>query len=332
MSEYFGSTYAAADGIILSYTGSDVSLSVPQTLADMPIVRIGDGAFMESAKLRRVFLPDGIREIGSQAFRSCRELREVSISGSDTSFGERAFTACPKLGALSFSDFPVSASIYATLKTASQRVNGTQYLARTFPDDKRLRAALSSTGIPPATLVPDGLRRLFVHWDPDEPSNASELESANDLFAFGDADHASAADELAALVRGGASIGSDRETERKNDVFERTEKRPLPVKTAVFSFDDAKTRRESGGYRLSVRISIGCHYWLSAVQIRFHEKTYYICRRHDLAAEPDFLYTRREFAVFSGDTSLSRPLGDALVTNTNLVREIYAKYRLMSIL
>ena len=77
MGEYLDNTYAAIDGVLLSYNGGDISLSLPHRLADMDIHTIGSGAVMESQKLQQVVVPDGVRRIGEKAFRNCSQLLRI---------------------------------------------------------------------------------------------------------------------------------------------------------------------------------------------------------------------------------------------------------------
>ena len=82
MDEFINDVFAVAGGTILSYSGSDISLSVPEKLGGADIVCIGNGAFMDSAKMRQVFIPYGVKQIGSEAFSGActrRKLRFRSV-------------------------------------------------------------------------------------------------------------------------------------------------------------------------------------------------------------------------------------------------------------
>ncbi|MDO4285548.1 MAG: leucine-rich repeat domain-containing protein, partial [Eubacteriales bacterium] len=64
-------------------------------------VCIGANAFAGQSHLRRVILPDSLREIGPSAFCQCQSLSNVVFSEGLLSIGDEAFSACPSLKSLS---------------------------------------------------------------------------------------------------------------------------------------------------------------------------------------------------------------------------------------
>ena len=86
------------------------------------------------------------------------------------------------------------------------------------------------------------------------------------------------------LIRSGEELPEDREAEKKNDVFSKNEKYPEIKKTALFTFDDSKTKLEDDKYFLWVTIRIGYHFWQSAVPLVFRGERYFIYRRHYLSS------------------------------------------------
>ena len=71
--------YEAADSgiIIVKYEGSSSSVTVPATIDDLPVIRIGDSAFEGNTTVTSIDLPDSIQTIGTRAFANCTNLSEV---------------------------------------------------------------------------------------------------------------------------------------------------------------------------------------------------------------------------------------------------------------
>lgn len=90
----------AEDGagvIITSYTGEAPNAVIPTTIADVPVVAIGDQAFSENQSLISVVIPDSITSIGSGAFYNCTGLQSIEITGAVTIIREYTFENCTSL-------------------------------------------------------------------------------------------------------------------------------------------------------------------------------------------------------------------------------------------
>lgn len=62
-----------ADGAtITGYTGGEIILVIPDTVEDVPVVAIGEGAFRDMSGLKAVSVPDTVRVIGIGAFEGCK--------------------------------------------------------------------------------------------------------------------------------------------------------------------------------------------------------------------------------------------------------------------
>ena len=72
----------------------DTALVVPNTYNNLPVVGIGDKAFMGCGNLTSVIIPEGVENIGDEAFRGCVSLRCVSLPNSITSIGNDTFLDC----------------------------------------------------------------------------------------------------------------------------------------------------------------------------------------------------------------------------------------------
>lgn len=74
---------------ITGYTGSNTTISIPDTIADKPVTKIRDSAFYNKG-LTGIEIPNSIQAIGQNAFKS-NQLTGVRIPGSITTIGSSAF-------------------------------------------------------------------------------------------------------------------------------------------------------------------------------------------------------------------------------------------------
>ena len=324
MGNYIDGTYAALDGVLLSYEGKDISLQLPAQLANMNIHTIGDGAVMESANLQQVVVPDGVKRIGNNSFSGCSQLMNAYVPYSVTSFAENAFHNCSKLTNLYIYGMALNEQRYRDLKAFSRRVNGSMYLAQSFPDFKRVKDAVSSTDADASNSIQSGITRLFTSQSLEEEKGAASLQRNLDGFGFeSEEQYMTETNEFLRLIADKNACDVDVLSEEQNDQFLRSEKFPPIEKTAVFTFDDSKTKLENGKYSVFANIKIGYHFWQSKVPIILSGNTYYIYRRHYLSSKPNLNYIRRDVAVFTSK---------GLVVNRREAQEVYAKYKLLSIL
>ena len=64
-----------ADGVtITGYTGGEIILVIPDTVEELPVVAIGEGAFKGMGGLKAVSIPDTVQAIGIGAFEGCKGL------------------------------------------------------------------------------------------------------------------------------------------------------------------------------------------------------------------------------------------------------------------
>ncbi len=92
---------------ITYYTGSDASVTVPESINGKTVTVIGEGAFYSNNAQRNVeeiILPESIVEIGTKAFSNCKVLREINIPDGVISIGNTAFADCWSLAELDIPD------------------------------------------------------------------------------------------------------------------------------------------------------------------------------------------------------------------------------------
>ena len=74
---------------------------------------------------------------------------------------------------------------------------------------------------------------------------------------------------------------------------------------------------------INATLKIGYFFWQSAQSVIYDKKQYYIYRRYYLSSDPEIEYVRRDIAAYSEK---------GLVTNREEAQNVYAKYKLLSIL
>lgn len=97
--------------LVTSYTG-DISeeITIPETINNKPVSGIGEKAFVNCYRLRRVILPSTIKSIGEYGFSQCLNLEEINLPDGLQSIGSSAFTEC----ALKYAAIPDSVKTFGT--------------------------------------------------------------------------------------------------------------------------------------------------------------------------------------------------------------------------
>lgn len=101
-----GYVYTSGTGgvTITGYTGTDVNLTVPNTIGSQNVVAVGDSAFSGKATLKSVSLPNSVLSLGNNAFYSCYALDSLSLGSGLQTVGSYAFSKCYALTTLSLPD------------------------------------------------------------------------------------------------------------------------------------------------------------------------------------------------------------------------------------
>ncbi len=94
------------EAIVRGYSGSSEEVRIPESVeiggTKCAVTGIGSGAFNGNPRLRRIVIPDTVREIGRYAFFRCGALESVGLPDGLRSIGEGAFCKCCRLSAPSF--------------------------------------------------------------------------------------------------------------------------------------------------------------------------------------------------------------------------------------
>ena len=324
MKNYMDRTWAAVDHTILAYSGADEVLKIPERLAGMRVSVIGNGVFMESDKTRQVIVPRSVSRIGMHAFFKNKNLVHVFLPGTVSEIGDQAFGSCEKLANITVYDTEIPEQYYNELKASCRKTDGNLYVAHSFPEIRVLKKVLNTVWCKAAVLVPDGIERLFVSHNLTEDTGRNSLLRPLERIEFaGFAGSLTEENAFLSFIGTGEGFPADKETELRNDAFVRLEKYPPIEKTAVFTFDDSRTRAEGDKRFITVNINIGYHFWQSGAAVKYRGKDYLVYQRQYLSPVSEFRYLRRDAAVFSEK---------GLVNDRREAQEVYAKYKLLSIL
>jgi hypothetical protein len=89
-------TYSIYNGkvTITGYTGHGGVVSIPETIAGLRVVMIGNFAFGGLTNLTAVNIPASVTTIGAQAFGNCRHLASVELAQGIANIGMEAFYYC----------------------------------------------------------------------------------------------------------------------------------------------------------------------------------------------------------------------------------------------
>lgn len=84
---------------ITGYQGSNATVRIPDTLAELPVTSIGNWAFY-TASVTNVLISDNVTNIGDGAFFDCLWLTNVMLGRRVASVGDWTFAFCPNLSAV----------------------------------------------------------------------------------------------------------------------------------------------------------------------------------------------------------------------------------------
>ena len=325
MKSYLDRTWAVAAQTIIHYSGRDASVEIPGRFADMKALAIGAGAFMDAVDMHQVGIPPEVRRIGAQAFKNCGNLRNVYMPGTLEQIDANAFGNCRKILNVTVYDLPLSLRAYEDLCLSCSVAEGSMYVAHVFPDIGILRNALAAMECRPAASVPFGIEKLFLSKDLSEDVGRASLTRNLERFEFGGGAGDTTEEEafLRLIGTGERAPVFDKKTEAANDTFARLERYPMIERTAVFTFDDERTRAEGENRWITANIKIGYHFFQAMVPMFYKGKEYFVYCRHYLTPASDLRYIRRDTAVFTKK---------GLVTERGEAEEVSAKYKLLSIL
>ena len=327
MGVYIEDEYAVLDGVILNYSGREQSLKIPDTIGDMTVTQIGDGAFMET-ELEAVMIPETVKRIGENAFEYS-PLVNVYLPATVEKIEDRAFM--PRgdedcLRNIVVYGQRLSASDYNELKLGSIPVNKGHYMAMSYVKIGALEQAVGAAGIGFASYLPVEAKNYYTFHSKDSKSGANPLAGVVErISSDAEQDCRRETEESAfmKLICRKTAPYSIAAAEVKNDDHMRKKTYPSIKKTAIVCYDDSKTRSKGDTYVLDLQLKIGYHFWQSFVPVSASGKQYYIYRRNYLTSDEALPYIRRDVAVFTEK---------GLVKNREEALAVYGKYKFLSLL
>lgn len=87
-----GKNFEISRGVLKQYKGRSGTVVIPET-----VTKIGEKAFKDCVKIKKVVLHDGVTEIQTAAFFGCSSLKEMTIGKGVTRLGKAAFWDCKGL-------------------------------------------------------------------------------------------------------------------------------------------------------------------------------------------------------------------------------------------
>ena len=345
MKSYMNQSYAITNETIITYNGQDPVVKIPSRIANIEVFRIGDGSFMESSKMQCVILPPNTREIGKSAFWGSSILTSAFIPGSIYSVDENAFGNCPNLSDITIYDLELSANEYCMFKNASNETGNGIYVLHEIPKIELIQLILASiTDAKPAVRIPNDISLLFQSAGDAKPAvrtpidisllfQSAELVELKAPFSLDinipvigfnrPSEPTTENKAFVSYIKSGINEIYDVKAEQKNDWYVRVGSIPKIEKTIIFTFDDTKTKEDQGRYMVNATLKLGYFFWQSAQPVIYENKKYYIYRRYYLGSDPELEYVRRDIAAYSEK---------GLVKNRLEAQNVYAKYKLLSIL
>lgn len=86
-----------AEVYIISYSGHDTELVIPDFIDGAPVTTIAKKAFLSNKLVREIILPKSITEIGDYAFARCDRLTKIGIPYTNLSLGQGILMECSSL-------------------------------------------------------------------------------------------------------------------------------------------------------------------------------------------------------------------------------------------
>jgi hypothetical protein len=107
---------------ITGYTGPGGAVVIPSTINDLPVTRIGGGAFQSQTNLTSVTIPDSVVIIDYQAFAFCASLTNVTIPNGVSSIGSSTFYYCTSLTTITIPNSVTNIGLWPFFGCASLKV------------------------------------------------------------------------------------------------------------------------------------------------------------------------------------------------------------------
>jgi hypothetical protein len=333
MNTYRDDIYLAANGVLISYQGSDKKVEIPSRLSDRKITTIGKGACMSDDMMQEVIIPDTVESIEERAFFGNMRLEKVTMNKPVRKVGRNAFIGCNQIDIIKVKSYEMDVSDYKYLKNNSIKTTSNTYLARYMPDRYIPEGLLESLQYKPAVYIPEDIDYLYHTYNSKiSATNIPKmLAYSNTTIAYGleFKEGTSKLKEVQDFINNKDKVETPSniipKAEEKNDWYVRSDEdlSQFVKKVLIFVLDDNETVVKGDKCRITYNIQCGYYFWQNAQKVVLKGKKYYIYVRKYLSSDLDIPYVKQDIAVFYNDT---------YVTDELEVQEVYAKYKLLSIL
>ena len=108
---YASTDWTVENGTVISYTGTDSNVVVPEVYDGQAITKIGKSAFKDNQFIEEVQLRNNITQLGQRAFENCANLKKVALSSSLTKIDDYTFNECRNLSEI---NIPESVKVIST--------------------------------------------------------------------------------------------------------------------------------------------------------------------------------------------------------------------------
>ena len=160
-------------GRIMSYSGSDEDVSIPEIIGDYNTVYIGPNAFKDNTSVRKIVIPEGVTEIQGNAFSGCTNLETVVLPETMNFIYQNAFRDCPNLKdvVLPESVSYVGFAAYQGSGTGTFKGSSAEYDSHAFDESGFDKISFASGAVLSADYIFDGAKLSEIEF----PSDLKEL-------------------------------------------------------------------------------------------------------------------------------------------------------------
>lgn len=308
MNSYMDCRFAAVDGTVVVYDGSDRNLTIPAVLGRVKVTAIGRKAFSHS-DVEVVRVPSTVKALNREAFSSCPKLHTVYLPSSVATKGN-IFEKSDALRMIYFDEITLSQEEADRLYASSTDVGDGVYMTQLLPKHPLFEGIRQYQPLcEPHPVAPEGARLFYlkdIRWGEAEPccfdtgADNSEQTSRTEL------------------IKSGGETYWNALTEEKIDESQRKNETPEPERVGVLFY-----RRGASPQKIRGRIQIGLYFWQSLIPVVLQGGRFAIYRRCFLSQRKGYQYIATMSGVFDA-------AGECV--DRQIEERVYAKYAIMSIL
>lgn len=310
-----GDNYLVLDGVLLLYTGAPLErIVIPAVIGNQKITRIGSGAFRNWPALKSITIPDTVTSIESFAFADCNHLEEVALSvlSDKLQIANDAFAGCKNIQRILTS---VTELQYKDNNEWGYKLEDESVVMLNIAN---IKTVLGSVGDYIERLPLDTKYIFSVSINNANPTKER-------LLVYGLKDRISIDEDEAFLNHINKGLTSDVSIENETmiDWYARANKTATYSHTILTYYYPEETMKLGGKVHIKFYVSEGYHFVQSAAKVVLKGMDYYVYRRHYITATDKEPLMRRDMNVYNSK---------GVVTDKELTKEIYAKYRLLALL